>query len=256
MARTLVINNANFATNKLATVTFADIACTGITLDKSTDSITSLGGTSTLTATVTPEDTSDAIIWSSSNTDVATVENGVVTAVGCGTVTITATCGNYSATCAVTVTHIAELSYGLDKFITVPASGQQDYFQIGSLSNTAYGYSTTGTKKLAYGNSYNGQYPLVIPNGATKISITCEGCKVKGFWASSTESPENIPAQCLAYPTDSFATYGEKGSREVTIPDRTAGTYEDMDAVVFDFEYQDGTISQEVVDAIVVIFTT
>ena len=43
------------------------------------------------------------IVWSSSNELVATVENGVVTAVSAGETVITATCGEVSATCTVKV---------------------------------------------------------------------------------------------------------------------------------------------------------
>lgn len=43
------------------------------------------------------------ISWRSSNDNVATVNNGTVKAVGEGTCTITAICGSYNATCAVTV---------------------------------------------------------------------------------------------------------------------------------------------------------
>ena len=47
----------------------------------------------------------DTVAWSSSNTAVATVSDGVVTAVGAGSATITAsTVNGYTATCAVTVT--------------------------------------------------------------------------------------------------------------------------------------------------------
>ncbi len=51
-----------------------------------------VGTTGTITATVEPENaTNKNVTWSSSNTDVATVANGVVTAVAPGTATITAT---------------------------------------------------------------------------------------------------------------------------------------------------------------------
>ena len=43
MAHTLVITGANFGTNKLDTVTFShQIPCTGVSLDKSTITITSI----------------------------------------------------------------------------------------------------------------------------------------------------------------------------------------------------------------------
>ena len=55
-----------------------------------------------LTANV-PNQTDPTIEWVSSNSDVATVENGVVTAHSKGNSMITATCGTYSATCMITV---------------------------------------------------------------------------------------------------------------------------------------------------------
>lgn len=81
------------------------VPCTGISLDKSTLSFTE-AGTQTLTATITPEDTTDALTWESSNPRVATVENGVVTAIANGSATITAKCGSQSAECAVSVSGI------------------------------------------------------------------------------------------------------------------------------------------------------
>lgn len=77
--------------------------CTGITLDKGTLTI-ARGETATLTATVEPADTTDTIVWSSENDSIATVENGVVTAFGLGETTITAACGDKTASCKVTVT--------------------------------------------------------------------------------------------------------------------------------------------------------
>lgn len=77
--------------------------CTGITLDKDTLTI-ARGSTATLTATVEPADTTNTIVWSSENDNIATVENGVVTAVGLGETTITAACGDKTASCKVTVT--------------------------------------------------------------------------------------------------------------------------------------------------------
>ena len=63
-----------------------------------------VGQSETLTATVSPGNADDkTVIWRSSDTDVATVEDGVVTAVAEGTATITATADGKSATCLVTV---------------------------------------------------------------------------------------------------------------------------------------------------------
>ncbi len=64
-----------------------------------------VGESVSLTAIVLPEDATDkAVIWSSSDESVATVDaNGKVTALALGNATITASCGEATATCAVTV---------------------------------------------------------------------------------------------------------------------------------------------------------
>ncbi len=82
-------------------------AVTSVSLNKESTSLT-VGGTEALTAKVSPTDaTNKSVSWSSSNTDVATVDsNGKVTAIAAGTATITVTTadGNKTATCTVTVT--------------------------------------------------------------------------------------------------------------------------------------------------------
>ena len=100
MSRALIIKNADFSANKLGTITIEEeVPCTGITLDKASLALTSIGSTSALVATATPSDTTDAVIWSTSDADVVTIANGTVTAVACGNAVITATCGTHSATC-------------------------------------------------------------------------------------------------------------------------------------------------------------
>ena len=74
-----------------------------ITLNRAEISV-EIGKTAELTATVLPEDAEySEITWESDNASVATVENGVVTAVAEGTASITAKAGDKSASCKVTV---------------------------------------------------------------------------------------------------------------------------------------------------------
>lgn len=71
-----------------------------VTLDK--ESLTlEIGNSETLTATLSKED--EEVTWSTSAPGIATVANGIVTGVSEGTATITATAGDATATCAVTV---------------------------------------------------------------------------------------------------------------------------------------------------------
>lgn len=84
------------------------VPCEGITLDKSTLTIDGANSVQ-LIATVEPENTTDSVRWATSNADVATVVNGLVTAVKNGVAAISVNCGNYSASCTVTVTGIEEV---------------------------------------------------------------------------------------------------------------------------------------------------
>jgi phi13 family phage major tail protein len=76
----------------------------GIGVTPSTASI-EVGDTVQLTASLSPSGATGTITWTSNEETAATVDNtGLVTGVGEGTATITATCGSYSDTCVVTVT--------------------------------------------------------------------------------------------------------------------------------------------------------
>ena len=258
MSRALIIKNADFSVNKLGTITIEENApCTGITLDKSMISLTSIGSTDMLTASVMPADTTDTVIWSTSDADIVTVEGGLVTAIACGTATITATCGAFSATCSITITHVLTFARELNMYLS--KSDTHDYLNGGPLDNYAIGYNGSSeiTGHLLYpGAGGGGKHPIVIPAGANKIEITAQGFKPYGFWISSTELTTSGGSVALAYASDSNFAYNKdiENSRSVDIPDRTTGTYEGMDACAFVFRCI-GTITQEAVDAIVVEFT-
>ncbi len=92
------------------TIAEPTVAVTGVTLNQSEAQMTVGGETLTLTATVNPNNATDqSVSWSTSDANVATVENGVVTAVAAGnaTITVTTTDGSFTATCAVTVSNPA-----------------------------------------------------------------------------------------------------------------------------------------------------
>lgn len=81
------------------------VAVTGVTVNKTTVTLT-VGDTETLVATVLPEDaTNKAVTWTSSKENVATVSDGVVTALSAGTtlIALTTADGEKKATCTVIV---------------------------------------------------------------------------------------------------------------------------------------------------------
>lgn len=86
----------------------APVHATGVSLNKSSITLTTAWQTEQLTATVSPDDAVEKkVIWSSSDTSIATVSStGLVTCVTPGSATITATCadGGVSASCSVTQT--------------------------------------------------------------------------------------------------------------------------------------------------------
>ena len=100
--KTLTVNGGELTGDVTGTVIYK---FTGVSLNK--DSLTlDVGARDTLTATITPDNaTNKNVTWSSDTPSVASVNNGVVTAVAPGTATITVTTedGNKTATCAVTV---------------------------------------------------------------------------------------------------------------------------------------------------------
>ena len=124
-----------------------NITITEVRLNKSTETLKE-GDTTTLTATVLPENTTDSksVSWRSSNSEVATVDaNGTVTAKRAGTAVITATSTNgKSAGCTVTVSRkeipITEIS--LDKSSATLTEGETTTLVATVLpENTTYGKS-------------------------------------------------------------------------------------------------------------------
>ncbi|MCL2028701.1 MAG: Ig-like domain-containing protein [Bacteroidales bacterium] len=99
-------------TDTCAVTVVAPVFVTGVTLNRTTATL-SVDSTLTLIPTVLPADaTNKAVTWQSSNTAIATVNNGTVTAIAVGTATITVTTqdGSKTDTCAVTVRSGGELS--------------------------------------------------------------------------------------------------------------------------------------------------
>ena len=123
----------------------SNMTSTTITIN-STDELAKLestGGTTSeilsaqLTATVTPENCTQPVVWSVSPEGIVTVDNGLVTAVANGGATVTATCGTQSATCAVTVSGISESGGGnTNNYITDSLYAYYDLTQLSTEATT------------------------------------------------------------------------------------------------------------------------
>jgi uncharacterized protein YjdB len=111
------------------TASSSPVAVTGVTLDKSTLTMT-VGEDVTLKATVKPDDATDkTVTWASDKTSVATVdENGKVSAKAAGTAVITVTTkdGGKTAKCTVTVkaASVAVTGVSLDKTTLTLTEGE------------------------------------------------------------------------------------------------------------------------------------
>ena len=153
----------NFTTNPNVYFT-QDVDVTGVTLSQTEAAMTVGGETLTLTATVAPANaTNKTVTWTSSDESVATVANGVVTAVAAGTATITATATNgtaatgddVSATCAVTVstaTYSVALKDGTEDATNWQGKAGEGEYQSLPLTGLEAGTAVTvkynGTKKV------------------------------------------------------------------------------------------------------------
>lgn len=89
------------------------IEVTGVTLDQTALTM-GVEETATLVATIQPAGAEGTVTWASSNTAVATVDNGVVTSIIEGTTNITATVGTFVATCEVTVSQSVNFRKSLE----------------------------------------------------------------------------------------------------------------------------------------------
>ena len=171
------------------TVKQKEIAITGISLNKSTTSLTE-GESETLTATITPSNaTGDKTVkWSSSNEAVAAVDsNGKVTAKKAGTAVITATSSNgKSASCTVTVkqkdtyTGLRDVNGTLTYF----NNGQADKTYTGFVSYAGNNYYViNGVVDTSYTNvTYDGKDWLYVENGKVRYDFTGIRPNENGWW--------------------------------------------------------------------------
>lgn len=183
------------------TMAAATVPATSITLNQNSLFLYSntTPNTATLTATVEPADSTDTVSWSSSNNDVVTVGNGVVKAVGNGTAAITATAGEYSATCEVTVARYSAGGGTVTPTYTVTTPKVDNGSVTVSPKNASKGTTVTITVKPDDGyeldelivTDKNGDALKLTDKGNGKFTFTMPGSKVE-IEASFVEIEEPI----------------------------------------------------------------
>ena len=194
------------------TVAEKQIPATGITLNKESTKITR-GKTETLKATVTPKDTTDKVVWSSDNKEVATVDaNGEVTGVAAGTANITAKAGEQTATCEVTVEWIPVTSVTLAQTEYTIVRGKTATITTTILpanaSDQKKSYKSENEKvaTVSYGQI------TAVGVGTTEIVVTVDGvearCKV---------TVSEIPITSIRFPQEAYTVSVTKKEYPITL---------------------------------------
>lgn len=192
---------------------------TGVTVTPATASIYT-GGTTTLTAEVSPANASNkSVTWSSSNSYIATVDEntGVVTGVSVGTVTITARTvdGGYTASATITVTPVPVTGVTLNQS-TIRLQGTGATQQLtatvapANASNKSVTWTSSNTGVATV--SSTGLVTAVAPGTTTVTVTTADGgytasCTVKvqrRVWHASSYTV-NVNSSST-YNTNSFTT--------------------------------------------------
>ena len=199
----------------------SSVPVASVSLDKTSLSLNT-GDSSTLTATVYPTNaTNQNVSWSSSNTSVATVNNGTVTAVAAGTATITVTTedGNKTASCSVTVTNpnVAVTSVGLDKTSLSLNTGDSS-----TLTATVYPTNATNqnvswsSSNTSVATVNNGTVTAVAAGTATITVTTADGNKTAS--CSVTVTNPNVAVTSVGLDKTSLSlTAGNSSTLTATV---------------------------------------
>ena len=195
------------------------VSVTSVTLDKTSLAL-DVGGSDTLTATVEPDNaTNKAVTWSSSNENVATVDqNGNVKAVGAGTATITAAASDGSgktATCEVTVNGPVLPPQPSD-----PAPSQPEG-STGSTSSSAPRQQSPVVHNVSNSSAYRkGEYEFWM-KVRTKI-VSADPGEVIEVNARDNDKMPNSVMQALAAKEDVTLRIRWNGGEEIVIPSAAA----------------------------------
>ncbi len=221
------------------TVKTETIEVTSVSISPSSKNM-EVGEKATLSASVYPSNaTNKTVTWSSSNTSVATVSNGVVTAKASGTATITATANGVRGRCLVTVTKAK--NYNVTVYTEAP-------------SNVSKGH--TFDFKVYFEGTYDGYSFKVLPgNGMTITNVVgaTSGVNVDrwddGSWQVSVMGAlgkVSSGKEKIATITVKVADNAQLGNRELALDElMISNEYGDREASVYE-KYANITITNSI----------
>ena len=199
-------NNGKTATATI-TVERGYVDVTGITLNKSSVSV-NVGATTKLVATVLPQSANNrSVTWSSSNTSIATVNNGTITGIKAGTATISAkTYNGKVAKSTVTVRNIEPTSITLNtKTVALAAGSTYKLTATISPSNATIKTITWSTSNSAVAKVAGGTITAVKVGSATitakthngksasvAVTVTAKAIAATGVTISPTSASINV----------------------------------------------------------------
>jgi uncharacterized protein YjdB len=198
----------------------------GIKLNQESLDLTSLNSSAYLTATVIPDTASNtSVIWSSSDTSVATVSSkGLVKGVSGGDAEITAKAagGNYSATCTVHVDMPKSISKAKVKL------SNKTYTYDGTAHTPDVTVTLDGTE-LTAGTDYTVSYSKNKSAGTAKVTITGIN-NYKGTVKTSFKI--NKASQKITLKKSSYSVVAGSGAFSLGASAKTSITYTSADTSV------------------------
>ncbi|GHT50762.1 hypothetical protein AGMMS49982_06690 [Bacteroidia bacterium] len=229
-AATITATTADGGFTAMCVVTVPAIPVTGISLDKTTATL-SVGDTEQLTASILPANaTNVAVTWSSNNPAATVSTSGVVTAESGGTATITATTddGGFTATCVVTVV-VPVTSVSLNKSAARLSEGDTMQLTASILpadaTNKALTWHSSGTAVATV--SANGLVTAVLAGTATITATTDDGgrtatCEVTVAVSSTAIKPiDTDKLQAYPNPTTGIVHIKNANGAEVQVYTQT-----------------------------------
>ncbi|SDK63031.1 Ig-like domain (group 2) [Sarcina sp. DSM 11001] len=139
-----------------------------------------LGDSSNLSATVTPENTTDELTWESADSSIASIYNGEVYGNSPGKTTITAKAGNISKSCKVTVYTVPATGVTLSETSVTITKGDSHYLSASvtpsdTTDNVSWSSSNTEVASVYDGDVYaNKVGTATITASAGKYKKTCK----------------------------------------------------------------------------------